>query len=171
MARGLPFQAPVRRAILHSAAAIALILLVFVAAPAPRRAVAAPLPFPHVDVVLIAEVQDAPGWLALHQEVLSTPPESSKVLRVTLPARTGGSRSIDIEHPRFTVGLVATAGKSQVKVTVVGKVSPSNAIVLVTPFQQAAIEIQAGAVTNELGLAYGLSTVLGQLLELYFDRP
>lgn len=127
---------------------------------------------PDVDVVLIADVQDTAGWLTLHQEVLSTSAQSTKVLRVTLPARTGGSRSIDIEQPRFTVGLVTTKdGKGQVKVTVSGKLPPSLAIVVVTPFQQAAMEIQAGWVTNDISLAYGLSLVKGRLLELYFDRP
>jgi hypothetical protein len=145
--------------------------LLAVAATALVPAGAAPAAFPHVDVVLIAEVQDATGWLALHQEVLATPAGSPKVLRATLPARTGGSRSIDIEQPRFTVGLVATGGKALVKVTVAGKVAPSQAMMLVTPFQQAAMEIQAGLVANEMGLAYGLSGVIGRFLELYFDRP
>lgn len=136
------------------------------------RADAAPLAaLPDVDVLLIAEVQDAINWLNLHQEVLATPPGAAKVLRVILPARTGGSRTIDIEHPRFTVGLVAAGGKAQVKVTMAGKVSASQALTLVTPFQQAAMEIQAGVVNNEIGLSYGLSAVLGRLLELYFDRP
>jgi hypothetical protein len=126
---------------------------------------------PDVDVVLIAEVQDTAGWLALHQEVLSTPAGSTKVLRATLPARTGGSRSVDIEQPRFTVGLVTTDGKAQVKVTIAGKLPPSLALAVVTPFQQAAMEIQAGLVVNEISLVYGLSGVAGRLLELYFDRP
>lgn len=126
---------------------------------------------PDVDVVVIAEVHDTTGWLALHQEVLSTPERSAKVLRATLPARTGGSRTIDIEQPRVTVGLVTTDGKAQVKVTVAGKLSPPLALAVVTPFQQAAMEIQARLVTNEIGLAYGLSGVSGRLLELYFDRP
>jgi hypothetical protein len=125
---------------------------------------------PNVDVVLIAEVQDTAGWLALHQEVLSTSATSTKVLRATLPARTGGSRTIDIEQPRFTVGLT-TDGKAQVTVTVAGKLPPSLALAVVTPFQQAAMQIQAGLVVNEVGLAYGLSGVSGRLLELYFDRP
>jgi len=132
---------------------------------------AAPAALPDVDVVLIAEIQDATGWLALHQEVLATPGGSSKVLRATLPARTGGSRSIDIEQPRFTVGLVTADGKAQVKVTVAGRLSPTMALALVTPFQQAAMEIQAGGVVNEISFAYGLSGVSGRLLELYFDRP
>jgi hypothetical protein len=127
---------------------------------------------PDVDVVLIADVQDTAGWLTLHQEVLSTSTTSAKVLRVTLPARTGGSRSIDIEQPRFTVGLVTTKeGKGQVKVTVAGKLPASLALIVVTPFQQAAMEIHAGWVTNDISLAYGLSLVKGRLLELYFDRP
>jgi hypothetical protein len=126
---------------------------------------------PDVDVVLIAEIQDTAGWLALHQEVLSTPPGSTKVLRATLPARTGGSRSIDIEQPRFTVGVIASDGKAQVKVTVSGKLPPSLALAVVTPFQHAAMEIQAGVIANEIGLGYGLSGVGGRLLELYFDRP
>jgi hypothetical protein len=126
---------------------------------------------PDVDVVLFAEVRDTTGWLTLHQEVLSTATTSTKVLRVTLPARTGGSRSIDIRQPRFTVGLLTTDGRAQVKVTVAGKVSSSLALTVVTPFQQAAMEIQAGRVANEIHLAYGLSVVAGSLLELYFDRP
>lgn len=137
--------------------------------PAAGRAASARLP--DVDVVLIADVQDTAGWLALHQEVLSTPPGSSKALRATLPARTGGRRSIDIEQPRFMVGLATTDGIAQVKVTVAGKLPASLALAVVTPFQQAAMEIQAGLVSNEVGLAYGLSGVTGRLLELYFDRP
>ena len=137
--------------------------------PGPGRAASAGLP--DVDVVLIADVQDTMGWLALHQEVLSTPAGSSKVLRATLPARTGGSRSIDIEQPRFTVGLATAGGIAEVKVTVAGKVPASLALAVVTPFQQAAMEIQARWVTNEVGLAYGLSGVRGRLVELYFDRP
>lgn len=137
-------------------------------APAPSAAAPG---LPAVDVVLLAEVQDTAGWLALHQEVLSTTPGSAKALRATLPARTGGSRSIDIEQPRFTVGVVTGDGRAQVKVTVAGKLSPALALGVVVPFQRAAMEIQAGLVANEIGLAYGLSAVAGQLLELYFDRP
>lgn len=138
-------------------------------ASGPGQAGAAGLP--DVDVVLIADVHDVVAWLALHQEVLSTPTGSSKALRATLPARTGGSRSIDIEQPRLTVGLATTDGIAQVNVTVAGKVPASLALAVVTPFQQAAMEIQAGWVTNEVSLAYGLSAVRGRLLELYFDRP
>jgi hypothetical protein len=133
------------------------------------RAHAAPLP--DVDVVVIAEVHETAGWLNLHQEVLATPMGSLKRLRASLPARTGGSRSIDIEQPRFSVGLVTVGGKPLVKVTVAGKVASALALTAVTPFQEAALEIQGGAVQNEIVLDYGLSAVAGRLLELYFDRP
>ena len=146
-----------------------LALVCAVAAPAPGRANAAPLP--DVDVVVIAEVQDTAGWLTLHQEVLATPTGSLKRLRASLPARTGGSRSIDIEQPRFSVGLATVGGKPLVKITVAGKVSSALALTAVTPFQEAALEIQGGGVRNEITLDYGLSMVAGRLLELYFDRP
>ena len=42
-------------------------------------------------------------------------------------------------------------------------------LAVVTPFQNAAMEIQAGAVANEVGFAYAPSSVVGCLLELYFD--
>jgi hypothetical protein len=40
---------------------------------------------------------------------------------------------------------------------------------MVTPFQQATMEIQAGMVRNEIGVSYGLSGVSWRLL--YVDRP
>jgi hypothetical protein len=151
-------------------AALTLLLLVATAALGPHHADAADV-LPDVDVVLVAEVQDAASWLALHQEVLATPLASPKTLRATLPARTGGSRTIDIEQPRFSVSLVTTGGSGQIKVSVSGKIQPALALALVTPFQDAALEIQAGLVVNELWLTYGLSSVPGRLLELHFNRP
>jgi hypothetical protein len=158
-------QSAIRTARLGLLLALVLVLTL----PAPGRPRAAPLP--DVDVVLIAEVQDTAGWLTLHQEVLATPSGSLKRLRATLPARTGGGRYIDIEQPRFSVGLVTVGGKPLVKVTVAGKVPSALALTAVTPFQEAALEIQGGAVRNEVTLDYGLSVVAGRLLELYFDRP
>jgi hypothetical protein len=145
-----------------------LLVCVVVVGPSAQ---AAPFALPDVDIILIAEVRDTGNWLGLHQEVLATPAGSPKRVRVTLPARTGGSRSLDIEQPRFSVGLVTAGGKAQVKVTVAGKVPSAMALTMVTPFQNAALEIQAGVVGNEIGIEYGLSGVTGQLLELYFDRP
>ena len=149
---------------------LALLVCVFLIA-ATGLGQAAPTGFPDVDVVLIAEVQDAPGWLALHHEVLSTPPGPPRCCVPRCRRVPAGAARIDIEQPRVTVGLVTTDGKAQVKVTVAGQLSPALALAMVTPFQQAAMEIQAGAVVNEIGLAYGLSGVAGRLLELYFDRP
>jgi hypothetical protein len=148
---------------------LALVICCLVVVGPMPRVIAAPLP--DVDVVLIAEVRDTAGWLGLHQEVLATPTGSPKRVRVTLPARTGGSRWLDIEQPRFSVGLITAGGTAQVKVTVAGKVPSVLALTMVTPFQDAALEIQAGRVDNQVGIEYGLSGVVGRLLELYFDRP
>src|SRR5262245_40181510 len=101
LARALPWRRPVR--LLTFALRVTLLPCALLGS-APGVGQTAP-GLPDVDVVLIADVQDTAGWLTLHQEVLSTSIASTKVLRTTLPARTGGSRSIDIEQPRFTVGL------------------------------------------------------------------
>lgn len=155
----------------RSVPTLLLLIALCTGTPLPGTAAAAPGGLPYVDVVLIAEVYDARAWVALHQEVLATPSGSTKDLQATLPARTGGGRAITIEQPKFTVALVVTGGKSLAKVTVTGKIAPSLALVLVAPFQQAAMEIQSGTVVNELHLTYGLTNVAGSLLELYFDRP
>ena len=155
----------------RSAPRLLLLLALCAVAALPSKLAAAPGGLPYVDVVLIAEVYDASSWVALHQEVLATPAGSPKDLHAALPARTGGGRALAIEQPKFTVALVVTGGKSLAKVTVTGKIAPSLALVLVAPFQQAAMEIQSGAVVNELHLTYGLTSVGGRLLEVYFDRP
>jgi hypothetical protein len=124
-----------------------------------------------VDVVLVAEIQDIGGWLTLHQEVLAAVTETSRVLVVALPARTGGNRSINLERPKFTASMGFGAGSSTVKVTIAGKVNRAAALRVVTPFQHAAFEAQTGAVSNQLSLSYGLSGVVGSLLELHISRP
>jgi hypothetical protein len=152
-------------------AALVMMLTLLLGAPGPCCAEAAAPGLPYVDVILIAEVYDAAGWVALHQEVLATPAGSTKDLHATLPARTGGGRAITIEQPKFTVAIVVSGGKSLARVTVTGKIAPALALVLVAPFEQAAMDIQSGGVTNELHLTYGLTNVAGRLLEVYFDRP
>ncbi|MGH9896879.1 MAG: hypothetical protein ACREA0_33745, partial [bacterium] len=127
--------------------------------------------FPDVDIILIAEVHDSTGWLQIHQEVLGTPPDSSRPLNVTLPARTGGRRGLRVERPKFSVEIITHVGRSLLKIGVTGKVSAHEALGGLTPFEQAALEVQAGLVHNELSMVYGLSTVTGHLLELYLGRP
>lgn len=127
--------------------------------------------FPDVDITLVAEVYDSAGWLTLHREVLGTPPNSTKALMLTLPAGTGGNRSLRVDRPKFAVEIVTWHGRSLLKVSVTGKVSAHEALGGLTPFEQAALEVQAGLVQNELMMAYGLTTVPGYLLELYLGRP
>lgn len=127
--------------------------------------------FPDVDIILVAEVYDSAGWLQLHREVLGTPPDSPKPLNVTLPAGTGGGRSLRVEQPKFSVEIITYHGRSLLKIGVAGKISAHEALGRLTPFEQAALEVQAGLVQNQLLMVYGLTTVSGHLLELYLGRP
>jgi hypothetical protein len=87
-----------------------------------------------------------------------------------LPARTGGDRMVGVERPKFTASLGGGQGTPTVKVTIFGTINGADVLGVVTPFEQAAFEVQAGAVPNEATLAYGLSAVVGRLLELHLSR-
>jgi hypothetical protein len=146
---------------------VALVTLVILLA---GTAYAAPVAA-DVDVILIVEIQDIGGWLALHQEVLAAITETARSLVVGLPARTGGNRTVNLERPKFTASMVTAPGPPTVKVAIAGKINGADALIVVMPFQQAALEAQAGAVPNEVTLIYGLSGVVGRLLELHISRP
>jgi hypothetical protein len=123
-----------------------------------------------VEVLLVVEIDDVASWLSLHQDVLAAASESTRALFVTLPARTGGRRMVGVERPKFTASLGVGQGTSTVKVTIFGRINGADALGVVTPFEQAAFEVQAGTVPNEATLVYGLSAVIGRLLELHFSR-
>ncbi len=134
------------------------------------EAVASQTQFSDVEVLIVAEVADSAAWLALHQEVLGTPSNSPRVLRANLPSGTAGGRSLTIEDPKFAVAIVTGQAQWPVRVTVTGKVAGTEAISQLRPFQHAALEVQAGWVQNELTLFFGLSGVVGRLLELQLGR-
>jgi hypothetical protein len=77
---------------------------------------------------------------------------------------------IGVERPKFTASLGVGQGASTVKVTIFGKINGADALGVITPFEQAAFEVQAGWVPNEATLVYGLSAVVGRLVELHFSR-
>jgi hypothetical protein len=151
----------------NAAALVAIVTIVILLA---GTAYAAPVAA-DVDVLLIVEIQDIGGWLTLHQEVLAAVTETARSLVVGLPARTGGNRTVNLERPKFTASMVTAPGPPTVKVAIAGKINGSDALMVVIPFQHAALEVQAGAVPNEVTLIYGLSGVVGRLLELHISRP
>jgi hypothetical protein len=155
----------VRTRVLFGNGLVGLLVVVFAG-----RAVGSQAPFSDVEVVMVAEVADSAAWLTLHQEVLGTPTNSPRVLRASLPSGTAGSRSLTIEDPKFAVAIDTAQAQWPVRVTVTGKVAGSEAIAQLTPFQHAALEVQAGWVQNELTLFFGLSGVVGRLLELQLGR-
>jgi hypothetical protein len=170
LVRALPWSPAMLTAVLRHVTILLVVVAVLGATAGAGGA--GPAALADVDVVLIGEFQDTGGWLALHQEVLATVNDTTRPLVVTLPAKTGGSRTIYLERPKFTASLVVAPGTTPtIKVAIAGKVNGADALRVVTPFQHAALEVNAGAVPNALSLVYGLSGVVGRLLELHVSRP
>jgi hypothetical protein len=126
---------------------------------------------PDVDIMLVTEIHDTTGWLRMHQEVLRAPLGSSQTLGVILPARIDGNRAITVHNPRFATQIITAAGPQVVKVSVSGKVAGDEALQELTSLERAALDIQSGSVQNRLTLIYGLSEIIGNLLEMYLSRP
>jgi hypothetical protein len=124
---------------------------------------------PDLTIVLVMEVSDTAGWVALQDEVLLTPQPGQKLLTVSVAAATGGRRSIALAQPRFDVALIK--GTGTFKVTVYGKMGGNEAPGALGVFQYALIEEQAAQTDSEVGIAYGLSTVTARILEMYVTRP
>jgi hypothetical protein len=146
--------------------ACALLALVVLAAPA-----AGNTPLPDVDVTLVLSVQDTLGWLALHNDVLGTPADSRKALTVGIAAGIGGTRSIPVVSPAFQAHIRLTGRDQALVVVITGRIPGAKALTGLTAFQGAVLEAQAGLIDNHVSLLYGLSSVNGQLLELYLTRP
>jgi acetylornithine deacetylase/succinyl-diaminopimelate desuccinylase-like protein len=126
---------------------------------------------PDVEIVLVVEVDDVTGWLVLHETVLATTREAAKALVVSAGAATGGRRTISVVQPRFDIQIYVAPGVHSVRVMVSGKIPGAEALRGLTLFQASVLAIQAGALDNELTLAYGISGVRAELLELHLGRP
>jgi hypothetical protein len=142
-----------------------LVLLVLV--PVPAHA-ASPT---EVDIVLVSEIYDLNGWLAMHQEVVSTPTEAMKPVQVSLPGGTGGNRWLRVDRPKFSVQIITHDGSRSAKLGIYGKILAGQAHNALIAFEHAAFEVQAGLVANELEIVYGLNGVVGLFLELHVSRP
>jgi hypothetical protein len=144
------------------------VLAVLLALSAP---VAAETGLPDVDVTMVVAVHDTAAWLALHEEVLGTAQEAPKVLGVSVASATGGRRAIAIHRPSFGAQIFFAGGAQSLRVVVAGKIPGGDALTTLTHFQRAVLQIQSGAMDNEVTLAFGLSAVTADLLELYLTRP
>ncbi len=126
---------------------------------------------PDVDIALVIEVRDTPGWLALYEEVLGTPREAPKPLGVSVAGSTGGARWITVLQPKFATQVSLTQGMRALKVLISGKVAGAEALRGLAPFEHAVLEMQAGAIENQVVLSYGLAGAIVQLVELNLARP
>jgi hypothetical protein len=149
-------------------AVLALAMLAWLVAPMPASGAAA---LPDVDIAMVVEIRDTVGWLALYEEVLGTPSDSAKPLAVSVTASTGGTRWITVLQPKFNTQLYLGQGMASLKVVLSGKLSGADALRGLAPFEQAVLEMQAGAVANSVVLSYGLSGATAELLELHLARP
>lgn len=164
MLPGLPVMTARRSLTFAALAATALLALL----PAPRLA-AAQAPLPDVDLTLVMEVRDIPGWRAFHTEVLGTHEQGQKGLDVAIDTGNGGSRALTVPKPKFEVVLVK--GAPAFRVVVRGKLSGVQAFREVGAFEEALAESHGRPGEAVVGLYYGLSSVGAQLIELYVARP
>jgi hypothetical protein len=146
-------------------AALVLALALFALAPG----AGAGQTLPDVDVALVLQVRDVPGWLALYTEVLGTSKQIPKLLGVSVDRGTGGRRSLLVSQPKFEVSVAK--GAPHFKVVVHGKVSAHEALSALLPFQLAVVNLQAAGDGSEAVLSYGLSSVVADLVEFYVVRP
>lgn len=128
-------------------------------------------PAAEMDIILAAEIRDLTDWLAFHQEVVSTPPESGKPLLLSLPGDTGGDRWLRVDSPKFLVKIDTADGSRLVKLTITGKLFGAAAQRDLIAFERAAFLVQTGAVANQLSIVYGLTEVAGRLIEIQAFRP
>ena len=158
-------------ALLTGREVVTLLLAAMVVVLAGGSAAHAKSDLPDVDIMLVAEIHDTTGWLRMHQEVLRAPLGSPQTLDVVLPARIDGNRAITVRNPKFAAQIITVAGPQVVKLSVSGKVTGDEALQELTSLERAALDIQSGNVQNRLTLIYGLSEIIGNLVEMYLSRP
>jgi hypothetical protein len=124
-----------------------------------------------LDVSLAIDLRDRDDWLPLHQEVLGTPREFPKQAVVSVPTRTGETRSIAVSHPAFTIEMISGDNRRISRIVLTGKIAGSEALRGLTEFEQSLLDIASGAVPNQLEVQYGISGLLGQMLQFRVTRP
>lgn len=150
--------------------AVALAVVAPVGGPPGTPPAAAQDRLPEVEIHLIVEIQDAQAWRVLYQEVLGTPRESPRAIRLGVAGTTGGNRWLAIGRPSFATEIKVWENRSLLRVAVSGKISGTEALRSLGPFEDAVLSMQVGAVENRLLLSYGLADVPARVLELYLTR-
>jgi len=129
---------------------------------------AAQVALPDIDVTFVVEVRDVARWGAFHAEVLATSDQASKHLEIAI-ADTGETRGLTVARPKFNVSFVK--GVPSLKVVVVGKVTPGEALGSLGAFEAAVFANDARPGQSVVGLYYGLASVGADLIEMHVSRP
>jgi hypothetical protein len=146
----------------------AWIVLILLASATPTRAQTSS---PEVDFELVVELNDSEEWMRLQDEVLSASRDSTRPVLVSAVAKRGELRTLTIQKPHFTAEISNPAGSALIKVTLDGKVTSAYSLGALTSFQQAIFDIQAGAVENQITLAYGPAIMRSWLKYLKLTSP
>jgi hypothetical protein len=120
---------------------------------------------PDAGVVLIVEIRDTAGWLAVYDQVLRTAGQGNHAVGVSVPG-TSPRRSVTLTEPRFTVNFVKSS--EALTITVTGKVAGRDTVAALGGFQEAVLTSHGS--DGELELSYGLASVAAYLIELYLSR-
>jgi hypothetical protein len=123
---------------------------------------------PDVDIAAVLEIHDTTSWLPFYTEFLGASKQAPKSLTITVPAGTGGRRSLVLNDPKLEVSLVK--GTTFVKVVARGKVSGAEALATLPPFELAVADIQASGADGQTIVGFGLASVTANLNEFYAVR-
>ena len=148
----------------RSRISLAWFVMVVLLAGAPPQA-SAQTRLPDAGVMLIVDVRDTAGWIALYDQFLRTGSQATNPVIVSVPG-TSPRRSISVNEPRFTVSFVK--GSRALTVTLTGKVAGGETVAALSGFQDAVLTSQSA--DGELELWYGLRSVSTYLIELHLTR-
>lgn len=122
---------------------------------------------PVVSVVVSLEVRDPDAWLGMHHEILGTVTGVPKPLVLTVPARTGGSRSITLLEPKFSAAIASARGVQVVRIVVRGKMPGTESLQTLPAFVYSLSE--GGSGSGGVKVEYGLSGFAADLIELRLE--
>ena len=141
-------------------AALTIPLLVADAPGLATRLVSAQQPIDLL-VKLVVEISDTDNWLAFRESLLAPSTDMPTVATVTVPAQTGGAKSIVLNSVRLKSKAVPNGQSRQVLVTISGTMTGLPALRTLDVFEQAVFQMQAGLVPNDVAMSqvrYSLMT-------------
>ncbi len=124
-----------------------------------------------VKVKLGIEISDSDSWLAFRESVLAIPVDTARVATITVAAQTGGSKSIVLDSVKLESKASMKERATKILVIISGKMAGVPALRTLEAFEQAFFQMQAGAIANDVAMAYGMFGVIGRLTDIKVSAP